>query len=409
MEAARPNRRFWLRGVFSPRPVSARYAGGLLIDVGKLILAFVAGVEAIFLSDLVIAHIMPHVLDHRASLWNVVVVAGLSMPGGLYIALPVAVLAAVYFVLLRRREAREFIILAGMGRGIGPLVRFVVLVGLIGLGLSLYLSGHAEPLSRYLAQKTMDEVRVEAIRNSSIGAGKFYHLSGNTVFAGGGQTRSIASKVFFLQDLGDDQYRLVTAAQSQRLNAPEMTRAGVILHDAAAYDFEIRNHALVDDKQAERCTGCETLEIVPGGARTSNQILISLPSLSLPGSDPRGGRIEERTSFELLEDDLGAPSVKRTLGERLLRGLLVFLAPLIGLLAVVLTRPALYLAALPGAAGLVLTGSFFGPQLVEELLPLGFLPMTGALLIGTLALSAAFIALTYRFESGGIQHGGVQL
>ena len=409
MDAARPNRRFWLRELFSPRPVSARYAGGLLVDVGKLILAFVAGVEAIFLSDLIIAHILPHVLDHRASLWNVLVVAALSMPGGLYIALPVAVLAAVYFVLLRRREAREFIILAGMGRGIGPLVRFVVMVGLIGLALSLYLSGHAEPLSRYLAQKTMDEVRIEAIRTSSIGAGKFYHLSGNTVFAGGGQTRSIASKVFFLQDLGDDQYRLVTAAQSQRLNAPEMTTAGVILHDAAAYDFEIRNHARIDEDDAQHCTGCDTLEIIPGGARTSNQILISLPSMSLPGSDPRGGRIEERASFELLEDDLNSDAVKRTLGERLLRGLLVFVAPLIGLLAVVLTRPALYLAALPGGAALVLAGSFFGPQLVEELLPSGFAALAGILIAGTLVLSGLFIALIYHFESGGIQNGGVQL
>ena len=409
MDAARPNRRFWLYGVFSPRPVSARYAGGLLVDVGKLILAFVAGVEAIFLSDLVIAHILPHVLDHRASLWNVLVVAALSMPGGLYIALPVAVLAAVYFVLLRRREAREFIILAGMGRGIGPLVRFVVLVGLIGLALSLYLSGHAEPLSHYLAEKTMNEVRIEAIRTSSIGAGKFYHLSGNTVFAGGGQTRSIASKVFFLQDLGADRYRLVTAAQSQRLNAPEMTTAGVILHDAAAFDFEIRNHERIDEDDAQGCAGCDTLEIVPGGARTSNQIFISLPALSLPGSDPRGGRIEERTSFELLEDDLNADAVKRTLGERLLRGLLVFVAPLIGLLAVVLTRPPFYLAALPGGAALVLTGSFFGPQLVEELLRFDFMALAGMLIAGTFVLSCAFIVLVYRFESGGIQHGGVQL
>jgi hypothetical protein len=409
VDTARLNRRVWLYGMFSPRPVSARYAGGLLIDVGKLILAFVAGVEAIFLSDLVIAHILPHVLDHRASLINVLVVAALSMPGGLYIALPIAVLAAVYFVLLRRREAREFIILAGMGRGIGPLVRFAVLVGLIGFALSLYLSGHAEPLSRYLAKRTMDEVRVEAIRNSSIGAGKFYHLSGNTVFAGGGQTRSIASKVFFLQELGDDQYRLVTAAQSQRLNAPEMTRAGVLLHDAAAFDFEIRNHDLIDTDDAERCATCDTLEIVPGGARTSNQILISLPSLSLPGSEPRGGRIAERTSFELLEGDLGSHKVTRALGERLLRGLLVFIAPLIGLLAVVLTRPALYLAALPGGAGLVLAGSFFGPQLVEELLPFGFMALAGMLIAGTIVLLGVIIALIYRFESGGIQHGGVQL
>ena len=406
MDAAGPEHRPFFSGAFSLKPVSARYAGGLFLDVCQLAFAFVAGVEAIFLTDLIVTNILPHVLDHRASLLNVAYVSVLSLPAGLYIALPIATLAAAYFVILRRREAREFIVLAGMGRGIGPLVRFALMVGAAGLGLSLYLSGHAEPLSRYAAERIMQEVRVEAIRNSSIGAGKFYHLEGYTVFAGGGQTSRVASKVFFLQDLGEERYRLVTAAQSQRLNAAEMTKAGVILHDAAAYDFEILNLALVDE---DPCETCGLLEIVPGGARTSNQILISLPSVSLPGTEPRGGAVEQRTSLELLEGDLSDESVRRALGDRLLRGLLVFIAPLIALLAVVLTRPALYLAALPSSAGLVLAGSFFGPELVEELARLGFGTMAGVLLAGTLALSMLFIVLIYRFESGGIQNGGVQL
>lgn len=406
MNAAGPEHRLSFPGAFSLKPVSARYAGGLFFDVCQLAFAFVAGVEAIFLTDLVVSDILPRVLDHRANLLNVVYVSVLSLPAGLFIALPIATLAAAYFVILRRREAREFIILAGMGRGIGPLIRFSLMVGAAGFALSLYLSGHAEPLSRYAAEQIMQEVRVEAIRNSSIGGGKFYHIEDYTVFAGGGQTSGVASKVFFLQSLGEERYRLVTAAQSRRLNAPEMTKAGVLLHDAAAFDFEILNLERIDK---DTCAECGVLEVVPGGARTSSQILISLPSVSLPSTKPRGSVVEQRTSFELLEGDLADGSVKHALGERLLRGLLVFIAPLLALLAVVLTRPALYLAALPAAAGLVLAGSFFGPELVDELAPFGFGTMAGALLAGTLALSVLFIVLIYRFESGGIQHGGVQL
>ena len=92
-----------------------------------------------------------------------------------------------------------------------------------------------------------------------------------------------------------------------------------------------------------------------------------------------------------MKDDLNADAVKRTLGERLLRGLAG--------LRCTADRPsgrgsdaagAFYLAALPGGAALVLTGSFFGPQLVEELLRFGFMALAGMLIAGTFVLSCAF-------------------
>jgi lipopolysaccharide export LptBFGC system permease protein LptF len=403
-------RTVWQRflGAVSPKPVSIRYAGGLFLDVTRLAVAFVAGVEAVFLTDLVITHVLPHVLDNRASLVNVVLLVGLTLPSGLYIALPVAILAAAYFALLHRREAREFIVLAGMGRGAGPIVRFAVLTGAAGMALSFFLSGYVEPLSRYAAGRTMFDVGFEAIKTGSIGAGKFYSLNGFTIFAGSGQTNQVASKVFFLQELGDERYRLITATQSQRINEPEMTDTGVVLDNAAAYDFEVRKDSPPGTKALGACENCEVLQVVPGGARTSNQIFIDLPSLEFPDHEPRGDKVEDRTSLELLGGDLRDDAVKRELGGRLLRGLLVLLAPLLALLAVSLTRPATFLLALPTAAGLILAGSFFGPRLIDELVSFGLGGAVTMLLAGTSLLVGLIVGLTFRFESGCIQHGGVQ-
>jgi lipopolysaccharide export LptBFGC system permease protein LptF len=401
----------WQRvlGAIVPRPVAIRHGGSLLIDASWLILAFVAGVEAVFLTDLVINRILPRVLEHGASLVNVLVLVVLSIPSCLYIALPISVLAAVYFTVLRRREAREFIVLAGMGLGAGPILRLALFIGSVGLILSLSLSGHVEPLARYAANRTLFDVRLEAIRNNAIGAGKFYHVDGTTVFAGSGQSNQVANSVFFIRDQGEGRYQLVTAMQSRRSGESATTNAGVVLRNAAAYDFQIRKEALPGVPVAPDCEDCTALRIAPGDAHASNWILVDLPNLQFPDSRPRGGRIEERTSFELLGEDLTRNSVKRELGDRLFRGLLVFLAPLLAVLAVALTRPALFVIALPAAASLVLAGSFFGSRLIEALSPLGLHGMTAVLIAGAVGLTGLVISLIYRFENGCIQHGGVQL
>ena len=371
-------------------------------DTLFLAFAFIAGVEAIFLTDLIINRILPRVLENGASLVNVLVLVVLSLPSSLYIAMPVALLAAVYFVVLRRRETREFIVFAGMGQGVGRLVGFGLVLGVLALVLSLFVSGHVEPLARYEAGRTMFNVRLEALRTGAIGAGKFYQHDDFTIFAGAGKTSSVANNVFFLQSVEADRYRLVTASQSNRLNAPEMTNAGVVLRDAAAYDFEI-------ESAGADCADCPALSVVPRAARASSQILIELPDLVFDEVDPRGTRIAERTSLELLSDDLGRRAVRSELIERLYRGLLVLLTPLLAIVAVALTRPANFLLVLPAAAGLVLAGSFFGSRLVDLLLPLGFATSASALISGAVLALTVLVYLVFRNERGCIQNGGVQL
>lgn len=402
-----PRQSGWQRvkGAISFKPVATRHEVGLLRDTGVLALAFVAGIEAIYLTDLIINRILPRVLENGASLTNVLALAVLAIPSSLYISMPVAVLTSVYFVVLRRRESREHMVFAGMGKGVGRLLVFGAGVGTIALLMSLFISGFLDPLSRYQAGRTMFEVRLEAIRSGALGAGNFYQHDGFTIFAGSGRTSTVANNIFFLQEQGEGSYRLVTASQSNRLDAPTMTSAGVILRNAAVFDFGI----LRQPKHSAECPDCAPLTVVPIGARASSQILIELPNLRFDEREPRGNRIDERTSIELLDGDLTNAAVAAELGDRLFQALLVFIAPLLAILAVSQTRPTMILIALPAAAGAVLAGSFFGSQLVDMMLPLGLGGMSASLIAGTFALGAIVVALVLRFENGCIQHGGVQI
>ena len=92
-----------------------------------------------------------------------------------------------------------------------------------------------------------------------------------------------------------------------------------------------------------------------------------------------------------------------------MRGLFVFVAPLLALLAVALTRPHTALVALPTAAGLLLAGSFFGPRLLGDLMVFGLAGAAESLAGAALFVSGLAITLVFRFENGCIQHGGVQL
>ncbi|MBU1175976.1 MAG: LptF/LptG family permease [Alphaproteobacteria bacterium] len=402
--AYRARRRRW-SFVGALKPVRLRYWAKLFSSVAVLLIAIVATVEAIIVVDLLLSRIMPHVLEHRASLLNAVIMVGLSLPSGIYIALPIATTTAVYFVLLRRREARELMTLAGMGLGVRPLIVFCLGVGAFGLALSLFLSGYVEPLARYAARVTMSNISMEAIRTGAMSAGKFYRFSVYTAFVGSGETDRTAQKVFLLQDLGEDGYRLIVASRSWRLDEQVASEPSLILSNAVTYRFKIADAAEASRTPAESAA----LRLASGEAFAAQLIMVRLPHLDLPENAPRLDQIAERTSFELLGGDLSDPDAKRAFAERLLQGFLVLAAPILALAAVSLTRAGTFLLALPAAAGLVLVASFFGPRLIEALASLSLNGVAGALAAGVILVIVTCVGVVLRFQNGCVVNGGVQM
>ena len=69
-------------------PVSLGYSGGILGEIGRFTLLILAGVEAIYLSDLLVFEFLPRVLAFQGNAVDVLELLVLATPQGLFLALP---------------------------------------------------------------------------------------------------------------------------------------------------------------------------------------------------------------------------------------------------------------------------------------------------------------------------------
>lgn len=392
--------------------LTQRYAAGLVLDAWKLAFIVLAGAEAIFLSDALISNLLPVALEHQAGILNLLTLVVLSVPVVLVIALPLALLVGAYFAFLRRRQVAEFTVIAGMGYSSRSLIALAVAIGLGGLAASLLLSGFAEPLARHQLAEAVFHIQYDALREGKIAAGKFYRIGNYAVFASSGRLNDAANNIFIHQRVSPQKDRVVVARHAVRFRGPERsTNIGLILEGVAIFDLQ---HPELDSDEGgpashdDQCAGClDTATVSPFQIMRFDRIFVEFPSANLPSLGPRSSQPQEWTSLELLQQGPREEWVTSILGDRMLRGLICFLTPLIGLLAVAMTTDRTYLLALPVAGSVVLCAGFFGSYGVEFLAARGLLATVGVL-IALAASAAVFVAAWIRRrESGYIRPLGV--
>ena len=83
-----------------------RYVGGLIRDIARITLGVLAGIEAIYLSDKVITHLLPTTLQNQAGFADLALLVLYATPEILFIGFPVALLIALGF--------------AAVGMAVGP-------------------------------------------------------------------------------------------------------------------------------------------------------------------------------------------------------------------------------------------------------------------------------------------------
>ncbi|MFY0596614.1 MAG: LptF/LptG family permease [Cognatishimia sp.] len=378
-------------------PILRRYRAMFAYEVFRLTFFVLLGAQAIFLTNVVVADLLPEIIEHQAGLGNFIALTVLTVPGVLVIALPLAVLLGSYLVIMNRRAFGEFASFAGMGFSCKGLLQLNFAIGFGAILVSHLISGYAEPLARYQLAKTLFDIKNDAVREGRIAAGEFNTIGDYVVFADSGRFNKTARGLFIHERLDDGTIRFVTAHHSLRAPVEEQLGLGLILGDVAVYQFSFDEGL---SQSTEPCAGCvaETAEIT-----LSEKMFIQFREPEAAELPARRSRVLDQTNLELLRSGTNDADAAATVAERFLRDLLCLVAPFVALLAAALTTPRTYLYALPLAGALVLSSQFLGTFLVQSLTGAGmFTMLTGIAAVAT-AIGIALIAVIIRRESGLIQ------
>lgn len=382
---------------FVLHPVSRRYGAGLLIDVVRQSAIVLAIVESIFLGELVLSELLPRTLDMHAGFANLALLVVFAAPEGIFLSLPLSVLVAAYLIFLRRREAGEFAVIVGMGHPVQVLVGAALLLGISGFAVSQLLAGYVEPNASYQLERAFFHITSKSLRDGEFAPGKFYDAGDQMVFVSHGRLADGANNIFIQQSLPPDRTRMIVARSGSGLDGISGSQIGLMLQDVTVLDFNLEPSGPPSAAGATGtgCADCRGPSVIkPIDVLLLNRIPIALPQLPLSQMRAQDAVLDNLSTTDLLARGPPSNLVAAILGKRLLRGLLCLLAPILGLLAVALTRPATLLFALPAASALILAGSFFGPTVVVWLARFGFaaaVGIPGLLAISLIAISAVLV------------------
>jgi len=150
--------------------MSARKEIGVPLRFFRSIMAGVAGrvmvvlllVEGIFLGEK-FPDLFNTVIDRHGGLWDVILLLACATPEIFDLALALALLLAVYQMLLRSRENRELLVIAGAGAGTFDFVAVLLVIGLAGQFGSMLISGLVQPAAQYAKRVVLFDAEYHAL------------------------------------------------------------------------------------------------------------------------------------------------------------------------------------------------------------------------------------------------------
>ncbi|CEJ10509.1 putative permease YjgP/YjgQ family protein [bacterium YEK0313] len=357
-----------------PRQQARRIARDVALQVGLVLLL----IECIFVSEKLISGLLEEVLKIQAPLSKTLVMMAALLPEVFELALPTAVLIAVYRVALAMREDREFLMLSSLGIPPHGLIRLVLVLGLGAQLATVFIGGFIDPLSRYAFRLVMFTAQYDALAGNTVSANRLFETRVGTVVVtprAGGEGRP---RLFVRQEDGPDRERVVVANGASLTGPSETGRVSLHL-----YDFSVDEFA---SPRAE----------VPRTGRPSTAPISSLRGSSTQQTlvindvvpfDPRSRNVAELTTGELLFSAGTNDGHRLELGKRIGRSLLCLLAPLIAILALSFTTRFNQAFVLPLAcAGLMATE-------IVGTVALGGLAAPGGPLGGSVLAMLAFLAV----------------
>jgi len=372
-------RLLWPAGIRLPL-----YMRGFYASVSMQILAMMGLVEAIFLAER-IPQVFRDVLRDNASLLDTVLIFLCTTTQIFDLALPIAILAAIYATTLRLRENRELLVLSTAGIGPYRVIAMTLAVALAGLIGSLAVSGVLDPLARYAGRAVLFQAELRALRTGG-DSGQFHFLQNRVTYSSAEPGPSGSHRLFVYDEVAPGTFRVVTA-DSATLVGPDaagmmlLRLGGMIRNVFTAYP------AAANDSAA--CANCD-----PPGALRADSYNTRMALGALLTFPPRGADLAERTLFDqppASEPKAQISAFMRQVSERFARSLLCLLAPLVALVSVCATMRGTNFIMLPIACLGLMAVNVAGQSLITLGNPGGLLealalPAAAALLAGAALL-----------------------
>jgi len=365
----------------APRSLPSRYLRALLRDILVFLLAMLLAVEALYLSDKVITHLLFDVMENRLGLSFLIETIILAVPEILAVGFPLAVLLAVYLALIRRREAGELVILAAAGLAPRALVVVALALALAVAVVWTPFRAFVEPMAAQHLTIRLVEGRIEAISSGSLSPGRFLQ-HGEVTFFQHPETAGRPGGVFaFVRQISGSE-DVLTGGSLILDYKPGATTTDLTLSSAQWLGFALA-------ESGPRRRESHRLDVAH----------LSIASLALGSADIDAIRREPRTNTlpEVIRRWAAGDGLAGQVAlERVLGVALAMLSPLIALLALAWSRGRGTLLALPAALGAVLGAGMALPPLALALLALGMAGALGAALALALVLIAALAWLSAR-------------
>lgn len=381
------------------RPFPRQQARRIMRDVTIQVALVLLLIESIFVSEQLISGLLEEVLKIRATLGKTLAMMAAMLPQVFELALPTAILIAVYRVSLGLREDREFLMLSSLGIPPHGLIRLVIRIGVVAQLAALIVGGFIDPLSRYGFRLVMFAAQYNALMGGTITANRLIETRVGTVSV---TPRSDGEPVprLFVRQWNPDGTERIVVANGTRLVGPD-TNGRVALH---LYDFAVDDFAA--PPAPGTATGNERPRIAPISSLRGRSTEQSLVIDDVVPFDPRGRNTAELTLPELISSASTETAHRLELGKRLGRSLLCLLAPLIALIALSFTTRANQAFVLPLACAGLMATEIVGTAALSGLMWIGTWPMVAFIVTGALGISAGLIA-TIAFRSSSVARPGL--
>jgi len=375
-----PNKRRRPRHPTLPRLYSRTLLKQVLLQTALLLLL----IEAIFLAEK-FNEVLDAAIRRGASFLDILILIAFRSPEIFDLALPLALLIALYRVALQSRELGEFLTISGLGIGVVQYLRLAIGLGFIAMLVSLFISGFVDPLARFEQRRFHFDLQYNTTQGT-FRPGILYLFERFAVYVHPRPVDVLKPPTFIYErtDIEASSFRAFDAREARIEGPDEDGTLTLALREFTMADFK------PDSPDKLREAGPAMMRVGTFQQAFKLDDLVKF--------EPRGYVIEELNLYDLgnLAFDGGPWTTRHTneVGRRVARGLLCLMAPLMAMLALGFTDRRTRSFVLPIACAGIMIVDLTWAAIAETFAGSGLLLMLAILALNAVMLGGSLFLLS---------------